>query len=335
MIRIGLITLALILLAACRPPADTAPFTESRTPPELAGRYLPPDGWAWGLVQVGEAPAQRYGVSAAQGLARAQIVILPGYGQSAEAWFETARDLNQRGLTVWILERAGQGGSGRFTTPRDLGHAPSFNPDVAATRALLTEVVRPTLERPVTVVAEAEAAAVALLAIERRAPVQRLVLSSPLLDPSPPALSIPGAQDRPPVNWTPWSRDRPYRVEGFRGDPNRARVQQAWQLANPDLRMTGPSPGWRTANAEAAKAALDGLAGVGVPVLVTTDPERDQPWPPCWRLADCRVIRFPGAGVRLHLQRDPIRDAWLQAITAFSTVPAASVGAEPSADHGR
>ena len=40
--------------------------------------------------------------------------------------------LIERGCTVWILDRAGQGGSGRYVLPRDLGFAPSFDPDVTA-----------------------------------------------------------------------------------------------------------------------------------------------------------------------------------------------------------
>src|SRR5215472_13314829 len=40
------------------------PFVESRVPPDLAERFYPPEGWAWGLVQLGDGPALRYGVAA-------------------------------------------------------------------------------------------------------------------------------------------------------------------------------------------------------------------------------------------------------------------------------
>ena len=53
----------LLLLAACGGGDGRAPFVESRIPPALSPRFWAPDGWAWGLLKVGDAPAQRYGVS--------------------------------------------------------------------------------------------------------------------------------------------------------------------------------------------------------------------------------------------------------------------------------
>ena len=119
MYRAPLLCLAL-LLTACGQGGGREPFTDSRTPPGLASRFLAPEGWAWGLAQAEGFPAQRYGVSSPSTGPVAHIVVLPGYGESAEAWFETARDFNARGYTVWVLEGAGQGGSGRFTGARDV-----------------------------------------------------------------------------------------------------------------------------------------------------------------------------------------------------------------------
>src|SRR5665213_1874731 len=110
--RRGIISVILAgLLAACGG-GDRSPFADSRMPPDLAERFYPPEGWAWGFVKVGDAPAQLYGVAAPAGAPRGDILILADYGELAETWFETARDLNRRGYAVWILEGAGQGGSG-------------------------------------------------------------------------------------------------------------------------------------------------------------------------------------------------------------------------------
>src|SRR5450432_3019684 len=120
--RWGVISVVLAgLLVACGG-GDRSPFADSRTPPGLAERFYPPEGWAWGYVKVGDAPAQRYGVAAGAGVRHADILILTDYGEIAETWFETARDLNRRGYAVWILDGAGQGGSGRLVPPHDLGY---------------------------------------------------------------------------------------------------------------------------------------------------------------------------------------------------------------------
>src|SRR5580658_3756695 len=124
-------------------------FADTRPPPGLAERFYPPPNWAWGLLQANEdAPVQRYGVSAPDVVAKGQVLILPDYGESAETWFETVRDLNAAGYIVWVLEGVGQGGSARLTGHRDLGELKSFEPDVAGVRALIDHVIRPTIDRP-------------------------------------------------------------------------------------------------------------------------------------------------------------------------------------------
>src|ERR1700722_13846 len=96
-------------------------FVDSRPPPDFAERFYPPESWAWGELQPDGGSIQRYGVSAPAVVARADVLILPDYGESAETWFETARDLNAAGYAVWVLEGVGQGGSGRFPGRRDVG----------------------------------------------------------------------------------------------------------------------------------------------------------------------------------------------------------------------
>lgn len=238
-----LVLVLLLLLAACGGD-DRAPFADSRIPAALAPRFHPPEGWAWGLVKVGDTPAQRYGVSTTATTPVAHILILTGYGESAEAWFETVRELNGRGYTVWVLERAGQGGSGRFASPRDMGHVPSFDPDIAAVRGMQRAVIR---ERPIVV----GHGVGALVALRAAVPTRGLILCAPVLDDP----KMRGRREqavwmrrlgfgwlRPPGS-KGWDRDAPLTI------------QRHWQLANPDLRMGGPSWSWEAAFLESADAA--------------------------------------------------------------------------------
>ncbi|PTT74835.1 alpha/beta hydrolase, partial [Pseudomonas sp. HMWF010] len=110
-----LAALLILTLAGCGDAGSRAPFADSRTPPSIARRFYAPDNWAWGYVRVGDGPVQRYGVSSPPVGPRATVLILTGYGETAEKWFETVRHLNGAGFTVWVLERQGQGGSERAT----------------------------------------------------------------------------------------------------------------------------------------------------------------------------------------------------------------------------
>ncbi|HEX7760444.1 MAG TPA: alpha/beta hydrolase, partial [Caulobacteraceae bacterium] len=160
----------LLTLAACKGDGADEPFVESRTPADLGPRFYPPENWGWGLVQVGNAPPQRYGVSAPPTAVRAQILVLPDYGETAETWFETAGDLNAMGYNVWVLDGAGQGGSGRLTQPRDLGYLRSFNPDLAAVGAMVATVIRPTPTAPLILLGQGVGGMIAVRAIERGLP---------------------------------------------------------------------------------------------------------------------------------------------------------------------
>jgi lysophospholipase len=286
--------LALVLcLAACGGPDSRAPFTDSRIPPNLGPADWPPDGWAWGLIQVGEAPPQRYGVAAPAAPPRAQVLILPGYGQAAEDEFHLARTLIAAGDQVWVLDGAGQGGSGRLGGPRDLGQITSFDSDLEAIERLDSLAIRP--KTPLILIADGTAGVVALRRLRLGAPgVAGAVLRGPTVQ------APGGATD---TDWTAqwamrlglsglraahaagWSRDGPELGAGLN-----AATQHAWRLANPDLRMGGPSLGWLAAFSRLrAEVAAGGPRAISQPIMIlgsSADTRADR----AWRDALCRAI---------------------------------------------
>ncbi len=299
------VLLALILLlSACHGRGDRDPFTDSRIPPNLGPAFWPPQGWAWGLLQVGDDPPQRYGVGAPiDQPASAQLLYLPTYGGVSEEYFETANALIGRRIQVWTLDGVGQGGSGRIADARDLGHVDSFRGDVDGVEQLAATVIRPDARRPLVVVADGAAAPVLLRAAEDRpVGVAALVLTQPRLNgPAHPAAPPHGSP------WARWLRYGQYRAPGQgawrREAPagqagSAAFARHAWQIANPDLRMGGPSLGWLAAFDELTAAAKAGLHRVGLPVLVLVDPtapagqRRDQA-ALCRALPHCTLTAAP------------------------------------------
>jgi lysophospholipase len=335
--RLPVFACALLLalpLASCGDEGSRAPFAESRTPPSLDGRFQPPAGWAWGYVTVGDNLIQRYGVSAPPGGPRGQILILPGYGESAEGWFETARDLNARGYTVWILERQGQGGSERATPWRDLGHAASFAPDVTATKAMVKAVIRPPVggKDPFVILGAGDGGLVTLRALEEGLRADAAILSSPNFD-----LADPPRAKTDLIRLARWARGfklgfmrypgQPgWKREGLDGfgarlthDRARGAVQQAWELANPDLRMGAPSLAWYAAFYDAVDATGRDLKRVETPVVLLDAGQDVKALPQpqsavCATLPRCVETRWPKARHALHLETDSVRGPWLDAI---------------------
>lgn len=296
----------MLLLAACGSDEGLEPFAESRAPPALSARFLPPEGWAWGYVQAGGSAIQRYGVASPPRVPVATVVVVPGYGESAEVWFETVQDLMSRGANVWILDRAGQGGSARYGEPRDKGDVPSFAPEVANLQGLLRTVIRAGPDMPVILLSHNDGAVVALRAIEAGIKVDGLVAGSPAL--ASKAVALPA--------WKPWSRSSPDDfAAGATHDPWRGAVRHAWQTANPDLRMSGPSQNWRNAYQAASRTTAAEAGLVNVPVLML-NPSREAR-SLCARLADCQAQDIAGAKVALHLESDAWRTSYLQRLNGF------------------
>lgn len=289
--RFAALVLVCVALAACSPGAGREAFVESRLPAGLEPALWAPEGWAWGLLEPRGRPALRYGVAAPRGLAKSQVVILPGYGQTAEGWFETARALVAADHQVWILEGAGQGGSGRYGLPREVGRAPDFEADVIALAALAAQG-----RGFATVVAEGSAAPVAIEAASRGMRVRSIVLSGPLREAGD--LAHLGRR---------WSRPE----AGARLNP-RQQAQQGWMTANPDLRTAAPGGAWRNAwrKLEERAATSERRAKVTAPVLIVA-PEASPA--DCSGFPDCRTLAI-GSDLPYPLAADAERQAWLSAL---------------------
>jgi lysophospholipase len=328
--RSGCALMLLLGLAACGADARD-PLADSRPPGGLAERFYPPENWAWGLIQLGDGPAQRYGVAAPQVTTRADVLILPAYGESAETWFETARDLNDAGFAVWVLEGVGQGGSGRLGGDHDLGEVKSFDPDVAAVQAMVGQVIRPQPRRPLVLLGEGAGAFVAARAVETGAPVSALILSSAACVGGLPGGTLTqwGLGEARAPGGEAWRRDGPDDFAAhLTHDHWRGAVTHAWQLLNPDLRLGGPSLDWRAALFALQGEAARDAGRIGVPTLILLpDGPRS-----CLAPAGAVIRTIPGALPALELEDEAHRAPWLEAVRGFVTEAAAT--ADPLA-YGR
>lgn len=312
MMRRLMIGFAALCLCACQRD-DKEAFVAPRLAPGAPSRAWPPQGWAWGLLRIGQRPSLRYGVSAPATAPTGDVIILPGYGESAEWWFETAADLNGEGYRVWILDGDGQGGSARYTSRRDLGHTASFQRDVDGLRVLIRRVVRAPADHRVAVIASGTAAVSALAAAEQGAPMDRIILTSPS------ELSV-GSSGLPVMaaklglttlrasGGAGWRRDAREQAR-----TPREKAALGWALANPDLRMGGPSTGWLEARRafRADALAQEALRKVAAPVTIFT-PEANGSVT-CGQIARCMIRPLP-ARLPYHIEDDAVRGAWLGAL---------------------
>ena len=70
---------------------------------DLEGRFREPAAWQWGSFKTGQGRVIRTAMLEAEDPAGC-VVVLQGMGEFIEKYFEVARDLKSRGLSVYTLD---------------------------------------------------------------------------------------------------------------------------------------------------------------------------------------------------------------------------------------
>jgi lysophospholipase len=124
-----------------------------------------------------------------------------------------------------------------------------------------------------------------------------------------------------------WRRDGPDDDAAHRThDRFRGAVTHAWQLANPDLRLGGPTLDYEAALARLQAATQADLARLhATPTLVIETGRADG----CLTPPGAQVQTIAAADPALELEDDPHRTPWLAAIERFAAATAARTHPTP------
>ena len=304
--------------------------------PPLPARFLEPPGFSWGNFVAVDGAKLRWGHLPAEE-PRAECVMVGGFSECIEKYFETVADLAVRGVSVWCLDWRGQGGSER---PRRLPSRPRprrFDRD-ASELALFTKAL-PAPRRPRLLIAQSMGGAIALLCLRHYPGLfDAAILSAPMLAIRtvglPPAFVrcvsgaarisglglcfVPGAG-----RWRPERIPSPERSRTST-DPDRCRLQYSWFLADAALRHDEPTWGWLDAalRLTVRNGREEFLAAIDAPILLASAGRETFVSPAAHRraarlLPDCTLVEFPDSKHEPFLERDAIRQSWLAAIDNF------------------
>ncbi|HVC57787.1 MAG TPA: alpha/beta hydrolase [Stellaceae bacterium] len=306
--------------------------------PALPERFLPPPGFVWGSFVAADGAVLRWGHLPIRN-ARAECVLVGGFGEFIEKQLETVRDLAGRGVAVWCLDWRGQGGS---TRPRRLPTRPrarDFDRDAEDLAAFAAAQLPGRLPR--LLVAHSMGGAIALLCLKRHPQLfAAAVLSSPMVGLRtgrvPPTLVrcltrparaaglgfcfIPGAG-----KWRPDRIPSPERSR-VSTDAERCRLRHAWFSVEPALRHDEATYGW-VDSALALIARLskpEFLGDIATPILLGRPGRevvvsRGAQRRVAHLLPDCTLVELRDSKHDPFLERDAIRDYWLSCLDRFIT----------------
>ena len=321
--------------------------------PRLAARFLEPHGLIWGNFAAPDGAKLRWGHLPAAN-PRAECVMVGGFTECIEKYFETTADLVARGVSVWCLDWRGQGGSDR---PRRWPSRPRprrYDRD-AHDLALFVKKLPPP-RHPRLLIGHSMGGAIALVCLRQSLGLfDAAILSAPMLGirtgriPRPVARCIAGAARASGLGlcFVPGARRwRPDRIPSpeisrTTSDPERCSLQYGWFSARAQLRVDEATYGWLD---EAFRlvgriVSPEFLAAIHTPILLASAGIEGFVEPAAHRraarlLPDCTLVEFPDSKHEPFLERDPIRDRWLDAIDRFvaerlASKPAAAPATEP------
>ena len=313
-------------------------MNDNHSPP-LQTRFLSPPGWEWGTFRNSSGAGLRYGFCEPAQVPRARIVLLTGFREFGEKYFETIRDLLALGYAVWQMDWYSQGGSDRhFDNHQKVGGA-SLTGAVADLRLLVNDVLPNDPETPLVIVSHSTGGLIVVRYLhDHPDTVTAAVMSAPLFAlytnglPGWLALGlarlavmaglgakyIPGGGD--------WPRG-PRRVAGdspTSDDPERRLLQEQWMDACPNLRMGGPTFGWLASAfrlmRESTRASY--LQSVRTPILIGSAGRdslvrSEAHGRAAGLLHNAELVSFPEAKHELFMEFDAVRDRWLAEIDRF------------------
>ena len=271
------------------------------------------------------------------GNARGTVVILGGRADFIERYFETARDLMNRGFCVASVDLRGQGGSQRLTEKRLRGHVDNFEEYDEDIRAFMTQVVLPDCPPPYYVLAHSTGGNIILRAIRTRNWFKKCVLVAPLIDLNYGAWPVRAVRLLTSLAMTmrlgwvflPGRRQTPLGRKDFAGN-SLTKDQRRWNRdsavleAAPNLGTGGPTYGWLSATLKSITTLrrMKSTKGLKCPVLIVAagldsvvDNEAIRKFSE--RVAGVSVITIREALHEILLERDDVRGQFLAAFDAF------------------
>lgn len=263
------------------------------------------------------------------------VIIIPGRNECIEKYFETARDLSERGFGSVTFDLRGQGGSDRLIRDPHRGYIYDFDDYVSDLEPFFEQIVLPDCRGPYYVLAHSTGSLIAM----RAAPlmtnrVQRMVLSAPLLG----FAGTPLAKARRYSSFYCaiglgkrylGGTKGPYQQSPFAGntltsDPVRYTRTTAIYEHHPELALGGPTAAWIRAVCLAIERVEDPdfVAAFNVPTLIVaagSDQVVDNAATDAFaaRLRVGSLITIDGARHEILQETDFFRQQFLAAFDAF------------------
>ncbi|MGO9699107.1 MAG: alpha/beta fold hydrolase [Xanthobacteraceae bacterium] len=141
-----------------------------------------PDNVVTGMLKTPDGVSLRFARFAPPAGRRGTVCVFPGRTEWIEKYFETVRDLRNRGFAVALLDWRGQGLSDRALSDRLKGYVGTFSQFDIDLETFMREVVLPDCPPPIFALGHSMGATILIRAVQRgHRWFDRIVLSGPMI----------------------------------------------------------------------------------------------------------------------------------------------------------
>ena len=302
--------------------------------PRLHSRFTQPDEFTFGTFQTPDGHTCRYGVMPHDD-PKGNVVILHGFSEFIEKFYETIRDFHNAGYQVYTFDWRGQGKSDRYFKDKleQVYHA-GFDRDIEQLHTFMQSVV--TGAGPNYALAHSMGGHILLRALYQNPQMFRAVsLSAPMLRfrlPMPRFLAWGILKVVRALKWNKrglgggdWSVKCPPANRDPRSrDPERRMVHYEWCRRDPELRLGPVSFEWvyHALRSVVVTEAPGYLETINTPVLIGMAQgdkivENTAIKTAAKRLPNARLLPLANAEHEILMERDPIRQRFLSETLAF------------------
>ncbi len=297
-------------------------------------RWKEPDRFQWGTFQNDDGASVRYGhISPDEKTeSKGTVVLLPGFRESIEKYFETAQDFTDRGYSVWLMDWRGQGGSERYLDKApQKAHSEGYDAQVRDLDHFVKNVVEVEDEKPLLMAAHSMGGHLGLRYLKEHAGhFDGAMMTAPMLDIKTGALPkhiartlakhavngkkgdkyIPGGSD--------WSRSE-FKGNKLTGDEERFEMFQDILDNNEDLQIGDATYRWVHEAFQSIDKLTDEdyIRAIDTEILMATPGQDDvvdvgAQDRAAKQLPRCTQIPFPNSRHELWMETDDMRDEWLK-----------------------
>lgn len=298
-----------------------------------------PDGFQWGTFTNAKGADIRYGHVKADGESKGTIVMLPGFRESIEKYFETVQDMKSQGYDVWLMDWRGQGGSQRYLqdNPQKMHHE-GYDEQIETLHQFTQNVVDRSPSGPMLLMAHSMGGHIGLRYLKEHDGVfDRAVLTAPMVDINTGTLPKPLARQMAKFakagnyldKYIPGGGDWAEEKNAFK-DNNKTSDEPRFKLwmdtlrADPSLKTGDPTYGWvyHTFQSIDILGQEDYLKSIKTPILMQISGrenvvDRHAQERAASLLPDCRRVDIADAQHEIWHEADNLRKPWLATVTGF------------------